>query len=545
MKIIAAAFPFTKGSEYELSFGVGDQFRVVDATDEEWYEVESVYDASIYGMVPKSYFRILSSDIIEGAQNVANNKTSVKQQENPVSPSNDQTSVYSDSSSSSNNAPPPPLTADSYNNQHKHFNTNSAKDKIPVVINEVEAKVVQDFESYQQEELSCRCDEIVYVCAQSKDWYLVSKSSIQEDGVVDKRVIGLLPVSYATLTNANILHGEGYGVIKMSDGRRVRIPKVSEWKEIMMASHPQKKEKNKLMTASVLEYLKDDRGNYVVLEIKVQRTRKTHIVYRSYEDFYKLHQKLMKTFTLEAGQNDQSKRIIPYMPGNVEHVTRQVAKTRVKDFNHYLFNLLSLPKYISHSQLVLKFFKPNLNGDGGAQVSEFQDESVPTYQKSAKAPSKEDRLREIYTLPPAQTRKRRPSDNSSHSGDSSSQDQSFNDSKTIKNELRQKMQTMRLRKDPNVTQQTIDEYVENKERSLILVKVICGSELAEISVDRNVNIEVMREHIALVTNQTEIEYMTYENKTASNRVELLPLQTQADLDIAMRKASDDCIKVHC
>lgn len=87
------------------------------------------------------------------------------------------------------------------------------------------------------------------------------------------------------------------------------------------------------------------------------------ILYRLYEDFYEFQIALLDHFPSEAGRetlpNGQpSDRILPLMPGPLDHVDDLITSQRRSDLDTYINELCALPEYIMSSELVRLFFEP-------------------------------------------------------------------------------------------------------------------------------------------------------------------------------------------
>lgn len=87
------------------------------------------------------------------------------------------------------------------------------------------------------------------------------------------------------------------------------------------------------------------------------------ILYRLYEDFYEFQIALLDHFPAEAGRETQpdgqpSERILPLMPGPLEQVDDFITSQRRQDLDTYINELVSLPEYITRSELVRLFFEP-------------------------------------------------------------------------------------------------------------------------------------------------------------------------------------------
>lgn len=88
-----------------------------------------------------------------------------------------------------------------------------------------------------------------------------------------------------------------------------------------------------------------------------------HVLYRCYNDFYDFQIELLEKFPREAGREvanqNPSPRLIPYMPGPVEHVDDGVTLTRKDELDKYLRALCKLKetsaKYILESIVVRNF----------------------------------------------------------------------------------------------------------------------------------------------------------------------------------------------
>ena len=87
------------------------------------------------------------------------------------------------------------------------------------------------------------------------------------------------------------------------------------------------------------------------------------ILYRLYEDFYEFQIALLDHFPAEAGRETlpngrPSDRILPLMPGPLDHVDDLITSQRRSDLDTYINELCALPEYIMSSELVRLFFEP-------------------------------------------------------------------------------------------------------------------------------------------------------------------------------------------
>jgi len=106
---------------------------------------------------------------------------------------------------------------------------------------------------------------------------------------------------------------------------------------------------------------------------------KQHVLYRCYNDFYDFQIELLENFPREAGREmeNPSPRLIPYMPGPVEHVDDEITLTRKEELDKYLRSLCKLKdttaKYILESMVIRNFLaiKP---GDAEMEIDPWTEE---------------------------------------------------------------------------------------------------------------------------------------------------------------------------
>lgn len=100
---------------------------------------------------------------------------------------------------------------------------------------------------------------------------------------------------------------------------------------------------------------------------------KQHVLYRCYNDFYDFQIELLEKFPREAGREveNPSPRLIPYMPGPVEHVDDEITLTRKDELDKYLRSLCKLKettaKYILES-IVVRGFLAIKPGDAEVEI---------------------------------------------------------------------------------------------------------------------------------------------------------------------------------
>ena len=112
----------------------------------------------------------------------------------------------------------------------------------------------------------------------------------------------------------------------------------------------------RITSASVIRYDETEPNTFEFV-IKCEREKQSYILYRQYEDFFSLQLSLLNAFPDEAGKRS-TKRIIPYMPGPVDNVTREVTEHRLVDLDTYVRDLLRLPSLVSQSAYAMEFFRP-------------------------------------------------------------------------------------------------------------------------------------------------------------------------------------------
>lgn len=105
------------------------------------------------------------------------------------------------------------------------------------------------------------------------------------------------------------------------------------------------------------------------IELKWSDGNKT-TSYRSYSDFFDFQCQLLIDFPEESGlkkrgSGDERDRCIPYLPGKklFKRSTIELARERRPKIEEYLTQLVALPKNVSHSDRVLKFFRSNWQED--------------------------------------------------------------------------------------------------------------------------------------------------------------------------------------
>lgn len=94
------------------------------------------------------------------------------------------------------------------------------------------------------------------------------------------------------------------------------------------------------------------------------------VLFRSYNDFYDFQIDILDAFPTEGGRPNKETRILPYMPGPVDHVDNAVTNMRRGELDIYLHELCELQhtaRYIVESRLIRQFLaqKP---GDAEVEI---------------------------------------------------------------------------------------------------------------------------------------------------------------------------------
>eukprot|EP00835_Amoeboradix_gromovi_P006001 NODE_635_length_5742_cov_0.308701.p1 type:complete len:472 gc:universal NODE_635_length_5742_cov_0.308701:1745-330(-) len=238
-------------------------------------------------------------------------------------------------------------------------------------------------------------EQIMLISKVNEEWYLAK--------AMNRIATGLVPVSYVEVRDPK--------TGKILETHQVTLPTIDEWKlqnkkfqekaiplgkrkiqsapimsalpsnEVKYMSMPEDQPKGKpmdesspikeedydeeqndeldnlgyILEATVSSYILNISSKY---EFVVHCTRETGecTMFREYEDFFNLHLNLLQGFPEAAGRNNK-KRIIPFLAGPVETLTKEVTERRVGDLDVYIRELLALPLEISYSEQVRAFFK--------------------------------------------------------------------------------------------------------------------------------------------------------------------------------------------
>lgn len=389
-KVIKALYDYEPQGPGELKFTKGDFFHVLtDPNDEEYKEAEANgwVEATnpmthIRGMVPISYFEVFdrSRPVALSSNPPTNNINSEKPA--MISP---KAAVPKRSS-----------------NQTLY------------------AVTLYEFKAERDDELDVVPNENLIICAHHDYEWFIAKPINRLGGP------GLVPVSYVKIIDL-LNPNSSYASIDTSDRSQVmkvisgfNIPTVEQWKDqtakyqastIPLGSISGSRtppmsatsqyfdaqqvmsNRSSLSSITILEAGVDnyqlDHGRYQYLITARLSNGKIRYLYRYYQDFYDLQVKLLELFPYEAGKMENSKRIIPSIPGPLINVNDSISKLRREKLDYYLSNLISLPAHISRCEEVLRLFEVLDNGFDRETDAINKRYSKPISQKST---SHQDRL---------------------------------------------------------------------------------------------------------------------------------------------------------
>ncbi|KAI8813803.1 hypothetical protein BJ742DRAFT_900315 [Cladochytrium replicatum] len=112
---------------------------------------------------------------------------------------------------------------------------------------------------------------------------------------------------------------------------------------------------DEIVDAKVTRFEARDKKFFFVVE--VQCVKRNRIIYRTYDEFYQFHLKLMDAFPNEAGKTKASVRIIPYLPAPKMIVTESVTNKRRSQLNEYCQDLIKLHYGIKSHAVFNTFFQ--------------------------------------------------------------------------------------------------------------------------------------------------------------------------------------------
>lgn len=254
------------------------------------------------------------------------------------------------------------------------------------------AVVLYEFKAEREDELDISPGENLIICAHHDYEWFIAKPINRLGGP------GLVPVSYVKIVDLinpanNVLNNED-DLVKIINS--FKIPSVEQWKDqtakyqastiplgsisnqappvssntryFQNENNTSSSNRSSLSSTntSIIEASVDsyqlDHGRYQYLIIAKLSNGKIRNLYRYYQDFYDLQVKLLELFPFEAGKIENSKRIIPSIPGPLINVNDSISKLRREKLDYYLRNLIGLPPHISRSEEVLRLFDVLDNG---------------------------------------------------------------------------------------------------------------------------------------------------------------------------------------
>lgn len=378
-KVIKALYDYIPQGPGELPFKQGDFFHVINDDQERigqseelngWYEATNPM-TNARGMVPVLYFEVFNRS-------------------RPIQTPSAPTHII-DTNKSPNSS----------NHQRNSLQT-------------LYAVTLYEFKAERDDELDIMPGENLIICAHHDFEWFIAKPINRLGGP------GLVPASYVKiidLVNPNNAHTMDEDIIKVIN--KLKIPTVEQWKDqtaryqastiplgsisnngpAVTSSNTQYFQKDpqsdgdsyrsslSLTNTKILEVCVDsyllDHGRYQYHVIARLDNGKIRYLYRYYQHFYDVQVKLLELFPYEAGKIENSKRIIPSIPGPLIHVNENISKMRREKLDYYLQNLVALPPHISRSETVLQLFEVLDNGyDKEIIESPKNRTSKPISQKS-------------------------------------------------------------------------------------------------------------------------------------------------------------------
>ena len=324
-KVIRALYSYDPQGPGELKFAKGDFFHVMDDSSEPeasgWYEATNPA-TNQRGMVPVSYFEVFNKPV------------------------------------------------------HDEPKPRSATQTLYAV-------TLYEFKAERPDELDIVAGENLVICAHHEYEWFIAKPITRLGGP------GLVPALYVKIIDmANPAKAVETDLAAAID--QLHIPTVEEWKSqtaryqaltiplgyVLNLAPPSSsntqyfQERPSLNRLSLGVYVVEvavelyilEQGRYQYLVVARLLNGKTRQLYRYYQDFYDMQVKLLELFPYEAGKLENSRRIIPLIPGPLIHVNDLISKLRREKLDYYLRTLISLPAHISRSEEVQSLFQVLDNG---------------------------------------------------------------------------------------------------------------------------------------------------------------------------------------
>eukprot|EP00834_Sanchytrium_tribonematis_P007910 NODE_803_length_3808_cov_1.057381.p1 type:complete len:487 gc:universal NODE_803_length_3808_cov_1.057381:2878-1418(-) len=351
---VTALKSYTANNRHEISFKEGDQLMVVDDSQNSFYQV---YDPTTkaMGLVEKSYFT-----------------KQVVQRLTPLFA----ISLFDFA------AETPDELALLENEQIMLISKVNEEWYLAKAMNRIATGLVPVTYVEVRDPKTGRILETHEVTLPSIDEWKLQNKKFQEKAIpLGKRKIQSAPVISA-INNVEKQTGDKYlSMPEDHDKAPRRDARDEELEKVDEVDDDDEKEKlGYILEAKVPTYILNSLSQY---EFIVHCTRETgeYTLLREYEDFFNLHLNLLQGFPEAAGRNNK-KRIIPFLAGPVETVTKEVTERRVGDLDIYMKELLQLPLEISFSPQVRAFFRLRPNDKSGGIIPKHQnkDQIIHNFQ---------------------------------------------------------------------------------------------------------------------------------------------------------------------
>ncbi|KAL4787579.1 hypothetical protein BJX76DRAFT_301233 [Aspergillus varians] len=564
-KVIKALYEYQPepGNTQELAFSKGDFFHVISREDDsDWYEACNPLIPTARGLVPVSFFEVISK-----TQRDSSGSIDLGKKKEPHD------SGFADRATSSG--------SEFGSGSSKSYQSHPALPRISMMSKigggaMVYGIVQYDFQAERPDELDAKSGEAIIVIAQSNPEWFVAKPIGRLGGP------GLIPVSFVELRDMQ----SGQAVTDPLDAvRRAGVPKVEEWKKMTaeyknssitlgkieagggsmqssasgmertsvrqsadhmshmsqngqpMAFHNRNTSKASLaqqsmhqhqpsqslqplvapVTASIPRYCFDNDKYWYIIEVKMEDGRCWELS-RYYHDFYDFQIALLTQFEEEAG-NRGKPRTLPFMPGPVAHVTDAISDGRRHNLDEYIKNLLSMPQHITRCALVRQLFAPR-PGDFEIDPGAFGEEvrfSGGSHQSSGQelSPSASRQSSQPHMNPP--------SERNSHSHSHSHQRSHPSNSLTNGNPP------------PMIRQQSsLTQVSTNSSIAALKVKVFFQDDLIAIRVPGDINAQQLKEKLKDRLKINDEIVVQYKDEPSGTFVELVD---DNDLDTAIHRNS--------
>ncbi|KAL4918640.1 hypothetical protein BDW62DRAFT_60205 [Aspergillus aurantiobrunneus] len=564
-KVIKALYDYQPepGSTQELAFSKGDFFHVISREDDsDWYEACNPLIPTARGLVPVSFFEVISK-----TQRDSSGSVDLKKKKEPHD------SGFADRATSSG--------SEFGSGSSKSYQSHPAFPRISMMGKAgggamVYGIVQYDFQAERPDELDARSGEAIIVIAQSNPEWFVAKPIGRLGGP------GLIPVSFVELRDMQ----SGQAVTDPLEAvRRAGVPKVEEWKKMtaeyknssitlgkidtagsmqsagpgmermsvrqsadpmshmrqngqsmgyhnrntskaslaQQPSHQHQPSQSHLhqtlaapVAASIPRYCFDNDKYWYIIEVKMEDGRCWELS-RYYHDFYDFQIALLTQFEEEAGNRGKA-RTLPFMPGPVAHVTDAISDGRRHNLDEYIKKLLSMPPHITRCPLVRQLFAPR-PGDFEIDPSAFGEDarfSVGSHHSSGQE------ISPSASRQSSQPHINGPSERNSHSHSHSHQRSQPSNSHLNGNAP------------PMIRQQSSLTQVSSSSGGALKVKVFFQDDLIAIRVPGDINVQQLKEKLRdrlKINNEIVVQYKDEPSGTYGDLI------SDSDLDTAIQRNS--------